>query len=83
MLITMTRVHGDSMSLTAAALLPCCQQFEQITRAVTLCHKILKELDQILSRFRLLNRLLPVQYTSAVVPYFFNPADTIRKKITG
>ena len=36
-------------SLTAAALLPCCQQFEQIMRAVMLCHKNLKESDQILS----------------------------------
>ena len=47
-------------SLTAAALLPRCQQFGQITRAVTLCHKDLKESDQILFRFRLLNRPLPV-----------------------
>ena len=49
-------------SVTHAALLPRCQQLEQIMRAVTSCHKNLKESDQILFRFRLLNGLLePVQ----------------------
>ena len=38
-LITMTRGYGDSTSLTAATLLPHCQQFQEITRAVTLFHK--------------------------------------------
>ena len=57
-LITTTRGYGDSHVSHSHRPVPCRQQFDQITRAVTLCHKNLRESDQILFRFRLLNRLL-------------------------
>ena len=73
-LITTTRAKETHTSLMAAALFPRCQQFDQITRAVMLCHKNLRESDQILFRFRLLNRLLATKREPFEV--FFNLVES-------